>query len=149
MAKLHPEETAKATRNHEVIRRWAEARGGRPARLKMFNRANGGTRGGILRIDFREGEINLEPIEWNDFFAVFDYHHFVFLYQDEFEGEPSKFFSIVKRGTQEDTSDDENIGTTFHTVEEAKEKANEEFEEGEEDILEEGGDEREGFSGDE
>ncbi|HEX2122302.1 MAG TPA: hypothetical protein VHL59_11725, partial [Thermoanaerobaculia bacterium] len=63
--------TAKATTDHDEIRRWVEARGGRPARV-----ATTGSRHdpGILRIDFPgfSGEDSLEEIEWDEFFDWFD-----------------------------------------------------------------------------
>ncbi|WP_338020391.1 MULTISPECIES: hypothetical protein [Marinovum] len=46
---------ATTTTNHEVIRNWAEARGGRPARVRQ---AEGGS--DLLRIDFDPPEDNLE-----------------------------------------------------------------------------------------
>jgi|GEM_PF-944532 len=123
MPKVTEEEKSKATRDHEIIRRWAEIRGGHPARVRIMSGTSTGTRGGLLRIDFWEGEINLEPISWDDFFAVFDHHKFIFLYQDEMNGKLSRFYSIVQRGT-------------FHTVEEAKEAADERFEGADPAVLE-------------
>ena len=61
---------AEMTTDHDVIRKWAEARDGRPASV----RATGGRgKAGLLRIDF-EPELaeGLEVISWDDFFAKFD-----------------------------------------------------------------------------
>ncbi len=44
--------TATTTTDHDAIRKWAEARDGRPARVQ--DTAHGG--GGLLRIDFNEPE---------------------------------------------------------------------------------------------
>src|SRR5690606_27423887 len=72
---------AEATDNddHDANRKWAEARDGRPARVK----ASGD--GGILRIDFGEPEESLEEISWDDFFTIFDENGLAFLHQDETE----------------------------------------------------------------
>jgi hypothetical protein len=74
----------KITRDHEAIRQWAEARGGRPACVR-------GTEGGdscLLRIDFPggAGEDRLKPIDWDTFFDIFDRQGLVFLYQDRTKG---------------------------------------------------------------
>ncbi|MEU8895559.1 hypothetical protein [Nocardia sp. NPDC048505] len=68
------------TRNHEVIRRWAEQRGARPA-TTPFSETNG--RLGNLRFDFPGyGGAILQPVEWERWFDTFDARHFRFLYQD-------------------------------------------------------------------
>lgn len=85
---------ATATTNHEVIRKWAEARGGRPARVR--NTANGG--GGVLRIDFAPDDDSLEPIGWDRFFAIFEERKLAFLHQDLTEtGETSRFNKLIDR----------------------------------------------------
>jgi hypothetical protein len=77
---------AKTTTDHEVIRRWAEERNGRPAIV-----------GGILRIDFpgrAAGEDQLEHISWDDWFRTFDENQLELLYPD---GEGTTFFKLVRR----------------------------------------------------
>lgn len=94
----------KATRNHDVIRGWADARGGKPATV----RDTGDGQAGILRIDFPgyTGEDTLEEISWDDFFEKFDEKELVFLYQDETEGgETSRFFKFVRGDTAEQAAD--------------------------------------------
>ncbi len=80
----------KSTTDHDTIRNWAEARGGRPARV------TGTGDGGILRLDFGEPEAALEPMEWDEFFAVFDDRGLEFVYQDHTaEGQESRFNKFV------------------------------------------------------
>ena len=67
--------SAVETKDHEMIRKWAEERGGRPALVK-------GT-GGMLRVEFDKSEENLEPIDWDKFFEVFDERNLRFLYSPE------------------------------------------------------------------
>jgi hypothetical protein len=80
------------TTSHKKIRTWIEARDGHPARVKTSGD------GGILRIDFGEPEEDLEEIEWDEFFKIFDQNHLAFLYQDETQdGETSRFSKFVSR----------------------------------------------------
>ncbi|HEY8520674.1 MAG TPA: hypothetical protein VIN61_11385 [Gammaproteobacteria bacterium] len=88
---------AKRTTDHATIRRWVEARNGRPARVKG---TGGGDDVGLLRIDFPgyAGEQSLEAISWDDFFAKFDEQRLAFLYQERTaDGELSTFNKLVHR----------------------------------------------------
>jgi hypothetical protein len=81
------------TTDHDEIRKWAEARGGRPARV-----SDTGDAGGILRIDFQDPDEGLEEIDWETFFDVFEDRGLAFLYQDETAGgETSRFNKFVSR----------------------------------------------------
>lgn len=83
---------AKTTTDHEEIREWAEARDGHPAMVDTKGS------GGILRIDFGEPEEGLEPIEWDEFFRIFDENELAFLYQNEVKsGKTSRFNKFVER----------------------------------------------------
>lgn len=87
---------AKTTTDHDTIRKWAEARNGRPARVEAT--ADSPQSGGILRIDFGEPEERLEQISWERFFEIFDENDVAFLYQDKTEdGGPSRFNKLVDR----------------------------------------------------
>ena len=84
---------SKTTTDHDTIRAWAEARGGRPARV-----AETADAGGILRIDFQEPEDRLEDIDWETFFEIFEDRGLAFLYQDETaDGGTSRFNKFVAR----------------------------------------------------
>jgi hypothetical protein len=50
-------------------------------------------KGGILRIDFGENEEDLEPIEWDEFFRIFDGNRLAFLHS----GGQSRFNKFVER----------------------------------------------------
>ena len=81
--------------NHQEIRDWAEARGGRPACVK-------GTGGkddpGMIRLEFPKApnanDDNLQPISWDDWFQAFDDNKLALLYQDE---QNSRFNKLVNR----------------------------------------------------
>jgi hypothetical protein len=89
---------AKRTRDHAVIRRWAEERGGRPTMVE-------GTQ--ILRIDFDDpggnDDVKLKPVTWDEFFRVFDERGLEFLYQEKTaDGGTSRFFKFVRSGTDDE-----------------------------------------------
>ena len=91
--------SSETTTDHEVIRKWAEARGGRPVTVKRTGDAE---EPGVLRIDFAGGRGNesLEEISWEAWFEKFDEKELAFLYQDKTkDGEESRFFKLVSRET--------------------------------------------------
>jgi hypothetical protein len=92
---------SKVTTDHEVIRRWAEERGGKPAAVKRTHEP--GRQTGILRIDFPgySGKDSLEEISWDEFFDKFEDANLAFVYEDETsEGEKSSFNKLVRRDEQ-------------------------------------------------
>ena len=89
---------SQTTVDHEIIRKWAEARGGHPVTVKSTKK---GGEPGLLRIDFPEynegGEF--EEIGWEAFFEKFEKEHLAFIYQDKTkEGKVSRFCKFVERG---------------------------------------------------
>ena len=82
---------SKTTTNHKEIQRWVEERGGQPARVEDTN---------LLRIDYPgfSGEGTLEPLEWDEFFRIFDENNLAFLYQENTkDGGESRFSKFVER----------------------------------------------------
>lgn len=91
-----PEYEAKKTIDHDEIRRWAEARDGRPATVRGTEDSD--EMAGVLRIAF-SNDASLETIDWEDFFEKFEEEDLAFLYQDKTrDGKPSRFFKLVSRG---------------------------------------------------
>jgi hypothetical protein len=93
---------SKMTTNHDEIRKWAEARGGKPATVKSTASKDDV---GLLRIDFPgyKGEGTLEEITWDEFFKKFDEKKLAFLYQEKTSsGEESRFFKFVSRETADE-----------------------------------------------
>lgn len=90
---------SRTTTDHDTIRAWAEARGGRPAAVAATKGEDGA---GILRIEFdqrteRTGD-ELEEISWDQFFETFEDRNLAFLHQDKTkDGAPSRFFKFVAR----------------------------------------------------
>ena len=84
------------TTDHDEIRKWIEERGGRPTVVK--DTENNGRGGGMLRVDFGEPDESLDPIEWDEFFRIFDENDLAFLHQDKTEGgQTSRFNKFVQR----------------------------------------------------
>lgn len=84
------------TRDHDVIRAWAESRGGTPADVE--GTGNGGA-AGVLRIEFRDEGDRLEDVGWDAFFATFDDSDVDFLYQERTsDGSVSRFHKFVRAG---------------------------------------------------
>jgi hypothetical protein len=81
-----------ATTSHEVIRRWAEDRGGRPATVEGTEH---GDHLGVLRFDFGGNNESLRHVSWDEWFETFDARELNFLYQEERkDGRQSNFFRL-------------------------------------------------------
>jgi Rho termination factor, N-terminal domain len=81
-----------ATTSHEVIRRWAEERGGVPATVEGTEH---GDHLGVLRFDFGGDSENLRHVSWDEWFDTFDARKLNFLYQEERkDGRQSNFFRL-------------------------------------------------------
>jgi hypothetical protein len=81
-----------ATSSHEVIRKWAEERGGVPATVEGTEH---GDHLGVLRFDFGGDSGNLRHVSWEEWFATFDARNLNFLYQEERkDGNQSNFFRL-------------------------------------------------------
>lgn len=86
--------SAKKTTDHDEIREWIEERDGRPSIVGPT--AENGRKGGLLRVDFGDQDEELEEIEWEEFFEIFDENDLVFLHQDKTaDGEVSRFNKFV------------------------------------------------------
>lgn len=91
-----PGHEARKTIDHQEIRRWAEARGGRPVTVRGTEaESDDGT--GVMRIGFNS-DFSLKTLEWEDFFDQFEDKDLAFLYQEKTrDGRPSRFFKLVSR----------------------------------------------------
>ena len=92
---------AKMTTDHNEIRKWAEARGGRPAAVR---RTHGKDDPGIIRIEFPDApnanDQALEEITWEEFFEKFDEADLALVYQEETaRGAKSNFNKLIGRET--------------------------------------------------
>ena len=83
------------TTDHDVIRAWAEARGGCPASVEG---TSGDDDAGVLRIEFRDDTGALEDVDWEPFFSTFDDRGLAFVYQEQTsDGAESRFNKFVRR----------------------------------------------------
>lgn len=93
---------SKTTTDHNEIRRWAEARGGKPTAVKGTKRGKNDV--GMIRIDFPgySGEGKLEPISWDEWFGKFDQSNLAMILQEETaKGQMSHFNKLVARESLE------------------------------------------------
>ncbi|MGW4152636.1 SAP domain-containing protein [Micromonospora chersina] len=82
------------TTDHEVIRRWAEARKGLPTTVDGTEHDG---HAGVLRFDFPSNgrEQRLREISWEEWFRTFDERRLNFIYQEErSDGKQSNFFRL-------------------------------------------------------
>jgi hypothetical protein len=91
--RTQPGSKGQTTRDHDIIRHWAEQRGGKPSMVE-------GTQ--ILRINFDEpggdDDNKLKEVSWEGFFQVFDDSDLDFLYSEQnAEGQTSRFFKFVRK----------------------------------------------------
>ena len=107
---------AKVTTDHDEIRKWAEARGGRPAAVR---RTHSKDNVGIIRIEFpnapnaKDGALG--EISWEEFFEKFDESNLALLYQEETaKGELSNFNKLVGRETAEAREHGESRASRHH-----------------------------------
>ncbi len=85
------------TTDHDTIRGWAEARGGKPAAVSATG-SDGDP--GIIRIDFPgySGDGSLEEISWDEWFEKFDENNLALVYQETTaDGVQSNFNKLVSR----------------------------------------------------
>jgi len=88
---------SKTTRDHDEIRRWAEARGAVPAEVSSTHRDG---EPGILRFEFpnapNRNDSKLQEISWEDFFEKFDENGLGLVYQEKTaDGAESNFNKLV------------------------------------------------------
>ncbi|SCL40426.1 hypothetical protein GA0074692_5793 [Micromonospora pallida] len=80
------------TTSHEVIQRWARARGAKPATIAGTERDG---RVGVLTFDlpgYRTSR-RLRQVTWNEWFRTFDERRLNLIYQEQLrDGRPSNFF---------------------------------------------------------
>lgn len=81
-----------ATTHHEVIKQWAEERGGVPATVEGTEH---GDHLGVLRIDFGGKDDKLRHVSWEEWFDTFDSRKLNFIYQEQrSDGTQSNFFRL-------------------------------------------------------
>ncbi|HLH71809.1 MAG TPA: hypothetical protein VKX96_00895 [Chloroflexota bacterium] len=88
----HPGQSL-VTRNHEVIRQWADKRNAVPATVPGTEHDG---HLGVLRFDFPGyGGRTLEHVTWDQWFKTFDDRHLVMIYQEHMRnGRMSNFFHL-------------------------------------------------------
>jgi hypothetical protein len=90
---------SQTTSDHEEIRRWAESRGGRPARVQGTGSSDDP---GLIRLMFPDApqaeDENLEEISWDEWFDALDRNNLALVYEETTsDGQESRFNKIVSR----------------------------------------------------
>lgn len=92
------------TTHHEVIKEWAEERGGVPATVSGTEHDD---HLGVLRFDFggddgNGDDSNLEHVSWEEWFKTFDERQLNFIYQENrSDGNQSTFFRLENPGRED------------------------------------------------
>ena len=87
---------AKTTRDHDMIRRWVEERGGKPSAMADVMSPYDP---GILRLEFDPKDRKPDVLTWGEFFETFEDAELTFLYQEEAEdGQTSRFHKFIHDG---------------------------------------------------
>lgn len=89
------------TTDHETIRKWAQSRNAKPARVKGTGGKNDP---GMIRLDFPgySGADSLEEISWDEWFEAFDENNLALAYQEQLaDGQKSNFNKLVSRDSVE------------------------------------------------
>ena len=85
--------SSETTTDHDRIREWTEARGGRPSVVRT-----GGEHGGVLRLDFGPKEENFEETGWDEWFEVFEESNLAMILQETTaDGKESRFNKLIGR----------------------------------------------------
>ncbi len=102
--RTRPSRGSETTTDHDEIRRWAEAHGGKPAAVA---RTHSGNDVGIIRIMFPDAPNSehqaLTEISWDEFFAEFESRKLALLYDRD-----SLFSKIIGRDTAEKRAHGDN-----------------------------------------
>src|SRR5664279_5300171 len=94
---MSPSTTSRVTTDPDVIRRWAEQRGAKPA-----SRSSGDDNAAVIGLncpgDKADGTV--QEISWDEWLRKFDEHRLALLYQEEMAaGDLSMFNQIIMRET--------------------------------------------------
>jgi hypothetical protein len=85
--------SSETTTDHDRIREWTEARGGRPSVVRTK-----GEHGGVLRLDFGAKEENFEETTWDEWFEVFEESNLAMILQEQTaDGKESRFNKLIGR----------------------------------------------------
>jgi len=84
------------TKDHKTIQNWIQKNNGVPARLG-YDSVDNKLKDPLtvwFRAEKNEFRKTYQELDWEEFFAVFDYHNFVFKFTDE--SEEDQKYKIVK-----------------------------------------------------
>lgn len=104
------------TTDHETIREWVEARGSTAARV---TESAGEGRGSLAIVPEDADDASVEPVPWEEFFAVFEDEGLAFAYQTSRDDPDERWFCkfVAREGdVDEDVFEAERSGTTWSSA---------------------------------
>lgn len=111
---------SKTTIDQDEIRTWIEEGNGQPAKMKETE---------LLAVYFGQPESDITPIEWDEFFEIFERNNLAFMYEDRTAGDTNNFFEFVDRATEnvedEEDAEDKSDLEKFTKVENEEQKEEE------------------------
>ena len=103
---------SKIITDHDEIRTWVEEGGGQPGKMAETE---------LLTVYFGQPESDIAPLEWEEFFEIFDRSNLAFMYEDRSAGDTSSFFEFIDRATEnvedEEEAEDKSDLEKFTKVE--------------------------------
>jgi hypothetical protein len=105
---------SKSTKDHEEIKRWAEARGAVPSEVSSTHTDG---EAGILRFQFpntkQKNDAALREISWEEFFEKFDENDLELIYQEKTAaGQKSNFNKLIHPENEKASSTKKSSGSS-------------------------------------
>lgn len=111
---------SKITTDHDEVRTWIEEGNGQPGKMADTE---------LLAVYFGSREEDIAPIEWDEFFEIFDRSNLAFMYEERSTGDTSSFFEFIDRATEnvedEEEAEDKSDFDKFTKVEDEGQKDDE------------------------
>jgi hypothetical protein len=111
---------SKTITDHDEIRTWIEEGNGQPGKMAETE---------LLAVYFGQPESDIAPIEWDEFFEIFDRNNLAFMYEDRSAGDTTSFFEFIDRATEniedEEEAEDKSDLDKFVKVEDEEQKEEE------------------------
>ncbi len=90
---------SKIITDHDEVRTWIEEGNGQPGKMADTE---------LLAVYFGAPESDITPIEWEEFFEIFDRSNLAFMYEDRSAGDTSSFFEFIDRATENVEDEEES-----------------------------------------
>ena len=106
--------------DHDEIRTWIEEGNGQSGKMADTE---------LIAVYFGSPESDITPIEWEEFFEIFDRSNLAFMYEERSSGDTSSFFEFIDRATEnvedEEEAEDKSDFDKFTKTENEEQKEEE------------------------